>query len=182
MTIWENPTSLQISQCWHLFNCFLFFSKPCMQKYIMSLSCYFAEHPLYYSTNRKHGDFKLVCMYSHKACHLNGNQTWYFSLNVYTRPDEVLHTHQREWLKHPLDNVCWVETNTKCHTSIASLAFIVSLEREHGHRFFYCWNWGKTEIFLYTFFFPPFVKSSFKESWALRYHTSTASSIALSPW
>lgn len=39
-------TNLSMMQ---VINIFLICSKPCMQMYVMSLSCYFvAEHPLYY--------------------------------------------------------------------------------------------------------------------------------------
>ena len=111
-------------------------------------------------------------MYSHKACDLNGKQTWYFSLNVHT-PVHVgcfIHTSRSDWNIHWTTCAGW-RLNTTFHTSIASLAFIVSEKT-----FFFCWNWGKTEVFLYTF---SAVESSFKESWALRYHTTTAFSITM---
>lgn len=71
------------------------------------------------------------------------------------------------------------ETSAGQHVPVGDLIpnftqVLLHLHSLYLRKHFFCWNWGKTEVFLYTF---SAVKSSFKESWALRYHTSTASSM-----
>lgn len=118
-------------------------------------------------------------MYSHKACDLNGKQTWCLSLDAHTHPDEALHPHQQEWLKHPLD-VCWVETDTKISHKYCFTCFHCIWEIRTWPQFVFFFV--ETEVKLKYMYSYTHLCSLIKFQRALCYHTSTASSAALSSW